>query len=644
MKKFLSVLLAAIMLFCIMPTSAFASDDYGNVIASGTCGADPNPESVTWTRYDSGTLVFSGNGAMRDFFRFDQNYCEYKNIDYNNQEVDTNRVIIKDGITYIGENSFSDFRTLKSVEIAGSVIEIGKSSFASCYSLESVLIGEGTEFIHDHAFILCKNLNTIQLPTTLKIIGNSAFSTCINLDNVTLPKNLITIERNAFFKTEITSLNIPATTSTLDNIILSYYFKSFTVDKNNPYFCTDSYGVLYTKDMKTLLNCPSGITISTYTIPNTVEKINPYAFAGCINIKKINMPNSITYIGSQAFDSCISLESINLSNNIALINDFTFNGCISLKNIEIPSSVKYIGDSAFNECLSLKNFTIYSNDTEFNAESIGYIYIKPANDYSMDNVIDLYKKYMIAEISNGKIICGDPLEFEESITTVNPDQATKDTCTIYCHPGSTAETYAIENKVSYETVHFFGDWTYDWDNLVREHTCSICNKTETEVLEATENGGVEIVTPTEPDKKFDVEQVEENSNNYVIIQNAVGDKGEIVKAFNISLKNKDGVHVQPNGTVKVKLPNDWKHNSYKVYRINDDGTYTDMNAYREGSHIVFETDHFSLYVIVDESESAPEEPTKPAKSPFEFINNLINWFKNVINKVKEFFRSIGDRT
>ncbi|MBQ1996339.1 MAG: hypothetical protein II237_09125, partial [Clostridia bacterium] len=91
---------------------------------------------------------------------------------------------------------------------------------------------------------------------------------------------------------------------------------------------------------------------------------------------------------------------------------------------------------------------------------------------------------------------------------------------------------------------------------------------------------------------------------------------EVLKVFDINLKNHDGVHVQPNGTIKVKLPNDWSKNGiYKVYRVNDDGTLTDMNAYREGSHLVFDTDHFSIYVIVVENEKGSEEEPETPDTP-----------------------------
>ena len=90
------------------------------------------------------------------------------------------------------------------------------------------------------------------------------------------------------------------------------------------------------------------------------------------------------------------------------------------------------------------------------------------------------------------------------------------------------------------------------------------------------------------------------------------------KGFDITLTNQDGVDIQPDGTVKVKLPLDWeKEGNYKVYRVENDGSFTDMNAYQQGSHMVFETDHFSIYVIVftpdETTEEEPETPDTPAE-------------------------------
>lgn len=71
--------------------------------------------------------------------------------------------------------------------------------------------------------------------------------------------------------------------------------------------------------------------------------------------------------------------------------------------------------------------------------------------------------------------------------------------------------------------------------------------------------------------------------------------------YDISLL-KDGVEVQPDGTAKVKIPTD--NENAKVYRIEEDGTATDMNAVYENGCLVFVTDHFSVYAVAEPLKAA----------------------------------------
>lgn len=216
--------------------------------------------------------------------------------------------------------------------------------------------------------------------------------------------------------------------------------------------------------------------------------------------------------------------------------------------------------------------------------------------------------------------------------------------TIYCHAGSTTEAYAIANGAPYELTHFFeGEWTYDYDQMIRWRKCIHCDELETEDLETTSEGNVEIVEPVNPDTKFEVDEFEKNSDNYILIENTVSENlegnFEILKVFDINLKNKDGVHVQPDGTVKVKLPLDWsKEGDYKVYRVNDDGTLTDMNAYRQGSHMVFDTDHFSIYVTVEENvQGETPEVTPDEEIKDNFFDKILDWFRTLLDLILSWF-------
>ncbi|MCD7733184.1 MAG: leucine-rich repeat domain-containing protein [Oscillospiraceae bacterium] len=66
---------------------------------------------------------------------------------------------------------------------------------------------------------------------------------------------------------------------------------------------------------------------------------------------------------------------------------------------------------------------------------------------------------------------------------------------------------------------------------------------------------------------------------------------------------KDGEVTQPDSTVSVKIPitetfESVDSSTLKVYRVNDDGTITDMNATVVDGYLVFETNHFSYYAVV----------------------------------------------
>ena len=72
----------------------------------------------------------------------------------------------------------------------------------------------------------------------------------------------------------------------------------------------------------------------------------------------------------------------------------------------------------------------------------------------------------------------------------------------------------------------------------------------------------------------------------------VGEKPE--KMYDISLMKNDSA-VQPSGKVTVKIP--CSEPNGKVYHVENDGTFTDMNAKYENGFLVFETDHFTVYII-----------------------------------------------
>lgn len=87
---------------------------------------------------------------------------------------------------------------------------------------------------------------------------------------------------------------------------------------------------------------------------------------------------------------------------------------------------------------------------------------------------------------------------------------------------------------------------------------------------------------------------------------------------------KDDKHVQPNGmvTVNIPIPKGMTGNTCKVYRQEDDGSWTILDARIEGNYLVFETYHFSYYAVVG-SESEINIATMPKKVKYQ-VGDALN--------------------
>ena len=78
------------------------------------------------------------------------------------------------------------------------------------------------------------------------------------------------------------------------------------------------------------------ISLTDISIPNSVRKIERYAFSGCKSLKSLYIPNSVRTIGDGVFKFCESLKSIYIPNSVRTIGEEAFTGCKSLERIEIP--------------------------------------------------------------------------------------------------------------------------------------------------------------------------------------------------------------------------------------------------------------------------------------------------------------------
>ena len=117
-KKTLSLILALLMVFSLLPVSALAA----NTVQSGSCG-----DNMTWKLDDAGVLTITGTGEMTE-----SPWLSYKDS--------IKTVVIGDGVTSIFSGAFSGCTGLTSLVIPSNVEGVGPGAFCECTALKSVNI------------------------------------------------------------------------------------------------------------------------------------------------------------------------------------------------------------------------------------------------------------------------------------------------------------------------------------------------------------------------------------------------------------------------------------------------------------------------------------------------------------------------
>ena len=233
------------------------------------------------------------------------------------------------GLTEICDDLISTAPKLKELNIPSGVTKIGDYSIYWCDSLTNIVLPEGLKTIGERAFEGAHNLKEINFPESLEVIGEKAFYSCGNLEYVSIPSNVRSIGKNAF-------------SSGWPN---SYGRVAHYVSEDNPYYSSDSHGVLFDKNKTVLIQAPL-LLDGSYEIPDTVQTIEPEAFGFCINIDNIVIPNSVSSIGRYAFWNCKSLTGISIPGSVASIPEYTFSSCM-LEEINLSEGLVEIGEGAF---------------------------------------------------------------------------------------------------------------------------------------------------------------------------------------------------------------------------------------------------------------------------------------------------------
>ena len=348
---------------------------------------------------------------------------------YNNEDNWQNDVL------YCGNHLIKAKDTIDGVyKVKEGTQTIAWRAFYNCSDLDGVELPEGLKLIGEYAFYGTHMLNScVVVPNSVHSIGFGAFQysgiceitlpflgsgeigelyygeTATNLGyifggnggqllrKVVISDSATSIGSGFYGFKFLTSITIPDSVSYIGDIAFwgCSSLNEINVGSGNQFFSSQD-GVLFNKYKTRLICCPKGKS-GEYVIPDSVTRIDSYAFAYCDNLTSVTIPDRVTSIGNGAFEDCNNITSITIpfvgatkdgrSNThfgyifgASSYNDnpsyvpqslktvkiiggtnigkWAFYGCSSLTSITIPNSVTSIGDDAFRGCNSLTSIII----------------------------------------------------------------------------------------------------------------------------------------------------------------------------------------------------------------------------------------------------------------------------------------------
>lgn len=460
--RLLSVLLAVVLFFTLLPVSALAEGStHTGTNHTSSRSLDENSkdnQGLTYTLHADHTATVA-------------------NYDNSTPDgvIDIPDTVISGGqpytVTAIGVYAFNPSRTttkVSSVFIPATVTSIGRFAFRCCKFLATVTFAEGSqlksigvsafsgttpahpifteiqipdsvETIGTNAFYNCQDLESITLPASLKTIESSAFSYCRNLSEIKLPTSLTTIEISVFDGcSSLETVFYDGSLAQWSQINTSNGF----LGDSSPSLVMNDYTAQFisVKDENDPYPPPKTVTITKYTgtestviLPSTISswpvtKIGEDALKDNTTITSVTIPANVTEIGSNAFAGCTNLTSVNYEGDWS--------------NLTIQSGNPAVQDAA-NE--QLFDFEFILNNTAV----IVTRYKGPAADVTIPS---RYKGKPVTAINNAVF----PNSAVTSVTIPDSVTAIPDAAFANC---SKLTNISIPNSVTYIGYSAFGSCT-----------------------------------------------------------------------------------------------------------------------------------------------------------------------------------------
>ena len=389
------------------------------------------------------TLTISGTGAMPNFDFPHGNLAPWWNYDalgmltsFGNfkLEGELRKVVIKDGVTNVGDYALFFLPAATQVTLPGSVTSIGRYGIAMCSKLTGLSIPKGVTEIGDFG-LAGDGLTAVTLPDGLQSLGRGAFDTCASLTNTTLPAAITAVPGKCFAD------------------------------------CTKLLNVKYA---------------------GTVTAIGDLAFESCKALTAAPIPETVTTIDKAAFTGCTALTDVTIPAGVTAIPEDCFRGCTALADMKLPGTVTSVGHNAFTGCTALKDVRCYgaapavepgNSEAHSFEPAIVTIHYNPDPVYGWTLDADgKWQGYTVS--SKGACLHTGYGTTENTVPATCGEAGRVDTICSNCGE-------VIATKVIPATgAHTWDNGTVTTEPTettpgVRTYTCTVCGATRTETIPAT---------------------------------------------------------------------------------------------------------------------------------------------------------------
>lgn len=357
--------------------------------------------------------------------------------------------------------------------------------------------------------------------------------------------------------------------------------------------------------------------LKSITLPDSLEKIGYGVFNHCTALTKINVPKNVDEIGAFAFQTeGWNHESGNISEITVDENNPNFksvDGVVFSKDgktivaypvaksgkYEISADVNTIAEAAFASCPKLSSVTIPEGVTDIPENAFSYC--TSLAEVKLPSTLKTIAKWGFEATALTSI------DIPESVTAIDAHAFESSSLKqINGVAGSYAETFAKDNG-------------YTFNGVSSEKPDDTSEPDDTSKPTDTPN----TFTDNSGDKAADIEVIAKpnvipKEAHFSVRLDDANTTAERI-AYNCYFTY-NGAEYEPTDTVTVRIPVPVAMrdiaDTLKVYHLQD-GKYVNMSAKVENGYLVFDTDHFSTYIVTaenldDESNSDKNNPNTGA--------------------------------